>query len=158
MISGHNQENGSLEARTNASKTPGRPPRRGRLHVALALQDMGFARADREGRLDGAGEQDLDACEKRLRNVVLDVDIDAFAQRVHLMTKTQKLVLALIATGLLNKQIAYLCGISEATVKSHVSELTKRLGNVTRVRAAVLYAVHVDRSRGRLEASGQPPR
>jgi DNA-binding NarL/FixJ family response regulator len=157
MISGRILDDGSLEARTKPAERQGRSVRRRRLHVALALQDMGFARADPEGRLEGAGQQSVDGCEKRLRSVVLDVDIDAFSRRVHLMTKTQKVVLALIATGLLNKQIAYLCGISEATVKSHVSGLMKRLGNITRVRAAVLYAVYVDRSRGSPEGNSQPP-
>lgn len=52
------------------------------------------------------------------------------------LTPMQVRVLALVATGKMNKQIAWELGISEQTVKGHVSTILKRLGARTRTHAA----------------------
>lgn len=77
---------------------------------------------------------------------VLD-DEGGFAHGLASLSETQLLVLALIARGQLNKQIAYICGIAPATVKSHVSEILHRLKVRSRTEAAVKYAVFVERRR-----------
>lgn len=79
-------------------------------------------------------------------DAVLHQDLLTFGRLVGDLTETQELILALIAAGYLNKQIAHICGISQATVKAHVTALLKRLGSVPRTRAAVLYAVMLDRT------------
>ena len=59
--------------------------------------------------------------------------------RIGTLTTMQYRVLELIAEGLLNKQIAYRCSISEATVKSHASEIFRKLGIQRRSEAAVMF-------------------
>jgi DNA-binding NarL/FixJ family response regulator len=44
----------------------------------------------------------------------------------------------LIAEGLLNKQIAYELGVSEATIKAHVSAVLQKLGVDSRTQAVIL--------------------
>ncbi len=55
------------------------------------------------------------------------------------LTVMQYRVLEMIAEGLLNKQIAWRCSISEATVKSHASEVFRKLKIQRRSEAAVLF-------------------
>ncbi|MBX9753164.1 MAG: LuxR C-terminal-related transcriptional regulator, partial [Pseudomonadaceae bacterium] len=47
-------------------------------------------------------------------------------------------VLTMVCDGLLNKQIAYQLGVSEATVKAHVTAMFRKLGVRTRTQAALL--------------------
>jgi DNA-binding NarL/FixJ family response regulator len=47
-------------------------------------------------------------------------------------------VLAMIAEGLLNKQIAYDLGVSEATVKAHMTAIMRKLGVGNRTQVALL--------------------
>jgi DNA-binding NarL/FixJ family response regulator len=56
---------------------------------------------------------------------------------VPLLSERQQQVLALIADGWPNKTIAHALGISEATVKSHVTVLMRRLGVCSRTEAAL---------------------
>ena len=58
---------------------------------------------------------------------------------IRTLTVMQFRVLELIGQGLLNKQIAYRCSISEATVKSHASEVFRKLGIRRRSEAAVIF-------------------
>ena len=82
---------------------------------------------------------------------VLD-DEKSFSEGLSTLSETHLLVLALIARGQLNKQIAYTCGIAQATVKSHVSEILRRLKARSRTEAAVKYAVLVERRRPKDES------
>jgi len=50
-----------------------------------------------------------------------------FSDRLAILTPKQFQVLGMICEGLLNKQIAYELGISEATIKAHSSALFKKL-------------------------------
>jgi DNA-binding NarL/FixJ family response regulator len=55
----------------------------------------------------------------------------------HKLTPRQLRVLALMAEGKANKQIAYELGISEITVKAHVSAILRKLGVSNRVQAVL---------------------
>ncbi|WP_339510649.1 response regulator transcription factor ErdR [Pseudomonas sp. RL_15y_Pfl2_60] len=54
------------------------------------------------------------------------------------LTPQQFRVLTMVCEGLLNKQIAYELGVSEATVKAHVTAIFRKLGVRTRTQAALL--------------------
>ncbi len=60
------------------------------------------------------------------------------AARLNTLTPQQSRVLGMVAEGLLNKQIADQLGISERTVKAHLSALFERLGVRNRTQAGVL--------------------
>ena len=45
---------------------------------------------------------------------------------------------SMLAEGLLNKQIAYELGVSEATIKAHVSAILQKLGVDSRTQAVIL--------------------
>ena len=74
-----------------------------------------------------------------------DVDLDSGsdAETAELMTRLATLtpqqvrVLMMLSEGLLNKQIAYQLGVSEATVKAHVSAILQKLGVESRTQAVI---------------------
>jgi DNA-binding NarL/FixJ family response regulator len=47
-------------------------------------------------------------------------------------------VLQMLGTGLLNKQIGYELGVSEATIKAHMSAILRKLGANNRTQAVLL--------------------
>ena len=59
------------------------------------------------------------------------------------LTPQQFKVLMMVSQGLLNKQIAYEMGISEATVKAHLTAIMNKLGVSNRTQA-VLAASKLD--------------
>lgn len=61
---------------------------------------------------------------------------------IYSLTDREMNVLALIATGLANKQIAGQLFISEETVKVHIRNLLRKLNVHSRVAATVLYFQH----------------
>ena len=63
-------------------------------------------------------------------------DIDAM-KKLASLTPKQLHVLSLISRGYLNKQIAYELDIKETTVKTHVSEIFRKLGIFNRTQAAI---------------------
>jgi DNA-binding NarL/FixJ family response regulator len=63
-------------------------------------------------------------------------DIDAMKKLASLTPKQQH-VLSLISRGYLNKQIAFELNIKETTVKTHVSEIFRKLGIFNRTQAAI---------------------
>jgi len=67
----------------------------------------------------------------------------ALARRMAQLTPQQFKVLMMVSQGLLNKQIAYDMGISEATVKAHLTAIMNKLG-VTNRTQAVLAASKLD--------------
>jgi DNA-binding NarL/FixJ family response regulator len=77
-----------------------------------------------------------------------DVDLDSGAdaatarlvQRLATLTPQQVRVLMMLSEGLLNKQIAYELGVSEATVKAHVSAILQKLGVDSRTQAVIAAA------------------
>jgi DNA-binding NarL/FixJ family response regulator len=60
------------------------------------------------------------------------------AARIAALTPAQMRVLQGISTGRLNKQIAYDMGISEATVKAHVTAVFRKLGVINRTQATLV--------------------
>ena len=57
--------------------------------------------------------------------------------RLATLTPQQVRVLMMLSGGLLNKQIAYELGVSEATVKAHVSAILQKLGVESRTQAVI---------------------
>src|SRR5271156_6280673 len=66
-----------------------------------------------------------------------DLDLDAQPNRE---ASAQVRGLMMLSQGLLNKQIAYELGVSEATVKAHVSAILQKLGVESRTQAVILAA------------------
>ena len=56
------------------------------------------------------------------------------------LTPQQVRVLMMLSEGLLNKQIAYELGVSEATIKAHVSAILQKLGVESRTQAVIAAA------------------
>ena len=77
-----------------------------------------------------------------------DVDLSAaedaetadLVRRLGTLTPQQVRVLTMLSEGLLNKQIAYELGVSEATVKAHVSAILDKLGVDSRTQAVIAAA------------------
>ena len=66
-----------------------------------------------------------------------DAESAALIRRVATLTPQQVRVLMMLSTGLLNKQIAFELGVSEATVKAHVSAILQKLGVESRTQAVI---------------------
>ena len=60
------------------------------------------------------------------------------AQRLRELTPQQFRVLRMLATGMLNKQIAFDLGVSEATVKAHMTAILRKLGVSNRTQAVLV--------------------
>jgi DNA-binding NarL/FixJ family response regulator len=65
-------------------------------------------------------------------------ELAAVAERLASLTPQQVRVLMMLGEGLLNKQIAYELGVSEATVKAHVSAILQKLEVDSRTQAVIL--------------------
>ena len=61
-------------------------------------------------------------------------------KRLATLTPQQLRVLQMLRQGMLNKQIAYELGVSEATVKAHVSAILQKLGVESRTQAVIAAA------------------
>ncbi|MCB1508350.1 MAG: response regulator transcription factor [Hyphomicrobiaceae bacterium] len=66
-----------------------------------------------------------------------DEEISALVGRLATLTPQQVRVLMMLSEGLLNKQIAYELGVSEATVKAHVSAILQKLNVESRTQAVI---------------------
>jgi DNA-binding NarL/FixJ family response regulator len=79
-----------------------------------------------------------------------DPEVFDLVQRLQTLTPQQARVLGMLAEGLLNKQIAYEFGVSEATIKAHVSAVLQKLNVDSRTQAVIKLgkigadAVHAD--------------
>ena len=69
-----------------------------------------------------------------------DPEIESLIGRLKTLTPQQTRVLGMIGEGLLNKQIAYELGVSEATVKAHVSAILLKLNVDSRTQAVIQMA------------------
>ncbi len=76
-------------------------------------------------------------------DVADDEELEEMARRLSTLTPQQMRVLMMLREGLLNKQIAYELGVSEATIKAHVSAILQKL-NVESRTQAVIAASRVD--------------
>jgi DNA-binding NarL/FixJ family response regulator len=77
-----------------------------------------------------------------------DAEGAAMIARLSTLTPQQVRVLMMLSGGLLNKQIAYELGVSEATVKAHVSAILQKLGVESRTQAVI--------AAGKIEAGQWP--
>ena len=77
-----------------------------------------------------------------------DAETAAMIARLATLTPQQVRVLMMLSSGLLNKQIAYELGVSEATVKAHVSAILQKLGVESRTQAVI--------AAGKIEAGQWP--
>jgi len=77
-----------------------------------------------------------------------DAETAALIARLATLTPQQVRVLMMLSGGLLNKQIAYELGVSEATVKAHVSAILQKLGVESRTEAVI--------AAGKIEAGQWP--
>lgn len=66
-----------------------------------------------------------------------DVETNDLIARLSSLTPQQVRVLMMLGEGLLNKQIAYKLGVSEATIKAHVSAILQKLGVDSRTQAVI---------------------
>lgn len=66
-----------------------------------------------------------------------DHDIAELLGRLRTLTPQQSRVLGMLGEGLLNKQIAYELGVSEATIKAHVSAILLKLKVDSRTQAVI---------------------
>ena len=66
-----------------------------------------------------------------------DQESAALIARLATLTPQQVRVLMMLTEGLLNKQIAYELGVSEATVKAHVSAILQKLDVESRTQAVI---------------------
>ncbi len=69
----------------------------------------------------------------------IDDEQAEFARNLEKLTPQQFRVLAMIADGLLNKQIAYEMAVQETTVKQHVSAILRKLNVYNRTQAGILF-------------------
>jgi DNA-binding NarL/FixJ family response regulator len=69
-----------------------------------------------------------------------DAETAALMTRMATLTPQQVRVLMMLSEGMLNKQIAYQLGVSEATVKAHVSAILQKLGVESRTQAVIAAA------------------
>ncbi len=65
--------------------------------------------------------------------------IQQIAQKISTLTPQQRRVLAMIADGLLNKQIAYEMNVQETTIKQHVSAILRKLDVINRTQAGIIF-------------------
>jgi DNA-binding NarL/FixJ family response regulator len=87
-----------------------------------------------------------------------DLDLDnvssgeaaELVSRMSTLTPQQVRVLMMLGEGLLNKQIAFKLGVSEATIKAHVSAILQKLGVDSRTQAVIAI--------NKIGASGDLPR
>jgi DNA-binding NarL/FixJ family response regulator len=77
-----------------------------------------------------------------------DAETAASIRRLTTLTPQQLRVLMMLSSGLLNKQIAHELGVSEATVKAHVSAILQKLGVDSRTQAVI--------AAGKIEAGQWP--
>jgi len=81
--------------------------------------------------------RDKDSIVRRAANAELARLRSSIGEPEKILTKRENQVLALMAEGLSNSEIAENCYISELTVKTHISHIFKKLGFTRRSQAAV---------------------
>jgi DNA-binding NarL/FixJ family response regulator len=74
-----------------------------------------------------------------LTDVTVNDEQSSFARNLEKLTPQQYRVLAMIADGLLNKQIAFEMSIQETTIKQHVSAILRKLNVYNRTQAGILF-------------------
>src|SRR5215472_1252527 len=73
-------------------------------------------------------------------SAAIDPEMTRLRDRLVTLTPQQVRVLMMLSECLLNKQIAYELGVSEATIKAHVSAILQKLGVESRTQAVIAAA------------------
>jgi DNA-binding NarL/FixJ family response regulator len=106
-----------------------------------------------EGRTMDSGEKQIWLDEQMAGNKSDGSSQNLFAP----LTQRESEILNLVARGLTNKQIGYLLGISEQTVKNHLTSLLRKIGASDRTQAVVYALKHgwirLPEGNGSVEAS-----
>lgn len=116
----------------------------------LVVSSADAAKAAAEARRFGAvgfigKDQDLDTMERAISDALegrqiegsVEPELDEVAGRVAELTPAQLRVLLGVLAGRLNKQIAYDLGLSEATVKAHMTAIMRKLDVQNRTQAVL---------------------
>ncbi|GAA5187624.1 response regulator transcription factor [Ferrimonas gelatinilytica] len=109
---------------------------------ALSYDCQGFIpKSFSPDQLTEAIQQVLDGDTYLPDNVAMLADCDApmddIGNRLADLTPQQYRVLQMFAEGMLNKQIAYDLGVSEATIKAHATAIFRKLGVRNRTQAVI---------------------
>ncbi|RTR32637.1 response regulator [Shewanella atlantica] len=81
------------------------------------------------------------------------VEADSMSSKIMSLSPRQHRILMMFADGMLNKQIAYDLGLSEATIKAHASAIFLKLGVHTRTQAVIAMSqLQLDKATFSLEA------
>ena len=117
------------------------------LVVSSADAKLVATEAQRFGAIGFIGkDQDLSVMETAIRDALagkhitvtaMDSELDDVAAKLRSLTPTQLRVLLGVLEGRLNKQIAYDLGITEATVKAHMTAILKKLDVQNRTQAVL---------------------
>ena len=102
---------------------------------AVRFGAVGFIGKDAE--LGLIEEAIADALAGKSIDAPKDIDVDPIAAQIASLTPTQLKVLLGVMQGRLNKQIAYDLGVSEATVKAHMTAILKKLDVQNRTQAVL---------------------
>lgn len=100
--------------------------------VGYLLKDGDLDEVVRGIRAAAAGDSPL---APRAAQVIVSARMNR--RPVDILTKREREVLVLVAEGMLNKQIAQRLGITEPTVKAHLTSLFQRIGVTDRTQAAL---------------------
>lgn len=104
-----------------------------------AFGAIGFLRKDADlAVIEQAIAAALDAAPAPAPAVAADRPIEAIRETVAGLTPTQLKVLLAVLDGKLNKQIAHALGMSEATVKAHMTAIMRKLDVSNRTQAALV--------------------
>jgi DNA-binding NarL/FixJ family response regulator len=71
-------------------------------------------------------------------SIASDANVDLLRERFNSLSGAQRRVLLALASGDLNKQIAADLGVSEATIKAHLSAIFRKLKVTNRTQAILL--------------------
>ena len=106
---------------------------------ARAFGAIGFLRKDSDlALIEAAIARALEAPDQPLPQPALAQSDEAIRQTVAGLTPTQLKVLLAVLEGQLNKQIAHNLGMSEATVKAHMTAIMRKLDVRNRTQAALV--------------------
>lgn len=105
---------------------------------AQALGARGFITKNESGEAIAAAVNDILSGGMAFPDTLSDLTDDSPVQRLTSLTPAQRRVTEYLSEGLLNKQIAYEMGISEATVKAHMTAIFRKLGVNNRTQALLV--------------------
>lgn len=112
------------------------------IRKSIAMGAAGYVRKSSSiEEMRNAVSQVLDGEVYTPADIELNIDIESeenrFIERLKSLTPQQTRVLGMLGKGLLNKQIAYELGVSEATIKAHVSAILLKLRVDSRTQAVI---------------------